>query len=185
VSGGHQEGAVDPGHRAALETVTHAGVFDYCEVQQTFSDVVDEIDHGRHTDSVTLLRAESGKCSSALRCNRRIEIGRKPAPQHVGMFAKATRLTGESVGVIDQDSRTGQQLAPRGGQLGTMRCAPDQLHPEFTLQSAQTLRHRWLSHLQPDRGVAEMSFLGDGDEEPQMSEQIHATTVTPSGFPEK
>jgi hypothetical protein len=55
-----------------------------------------------------------------------------------------------------------------------------QVHAELGLELADLLGQRRLGHVQPLRGAAEVTLLGDSDEVPEVS-QIHMRIVLISG----
>ncbi|GAC01010.1 hypothetical protein GONAM_20_01550 [Gordonia namibiensis NBRC 108229] len=63
------------------------------------------------------------------------------------------------------------------------------MDPELFLQAAQPLRDRRLCHLQSGGSVPEVAFLGDGDEESQVPDEIHGfqdgtpATISPANPP--
>lgn len=94
--------------------------------------------------------------------------------KYLRALVKASGLAEKPCRVVDQESSAGQQVAAGVGEFGTPRGSADELDAELLLQAPQPLRDRRLCHLQPGGGVPEVAFLGDGDEESQVPDEVHA-----------
>ena len=71
-----------------------------------------------------------------------------------------------------------EQGGARDGELDAARAAVEELDPELLLESAHLLAYGGLRDVQPIGGAAEVQFLGDGDEVPQMPELNRGSSPT-------
>jgi hypothetical protein len=75
-------------------------------------------------------------------------------------------------GVIDlgEDRPCALEVGAAGrGEVDTPGGAMKQVHAELGLELADLLGQRRLGHVQPLRGAAEVTLLGDSDEVPEVS----------------
>ena len=72
----------------------------------------------------------------------------------------------------------GKQVRTGGSENGTLLRAVDERGPDVLLEAPKSLGQWRLRHLQFGCGAPEVSCVGDRDEEPEMTDQIHGRHST-------
>ncbi len=138
-----------------------------------------QLRRGQHLAADPDLHARQGLAQGADQ-QRQQRVGRRAdtadGQQPLGALGDAPGLL---AGVVDgvEDSHHALQVGRAGrGQLHAAGGADQQRHPELGLECADLLGQRGLGDVQSLRGAAEVQFLGDGAEVPQVT-QFHTKTL--------
>ena len=160
VTGRLQPGGKDK-YLAGVKTVKHAGMADHGEIEQAVAEEIDQFHAAGHRwhDS----GSGAGQSSHHI-VEQALEVACNSEPDLVG-DDEFLCLAPELVREAKQFAGRGQERLATCGDADAAGVAVEETHPQLGLESADSLRQRWLRHAQCAGGVAEVPGVGHRGEE--------------------
>ena len=159
--------------RTRCGAVDNGGVPDHGEVELTLDDALDQVgaggEHGPHRDRAGHRHRGGQAYPNGPQAGRKAEKDRAAGSGDLGCGVLEA-LTG-----LDQIAGQRQQRRSRRRDVHASGVAVEEPDAQPSLEASDPLRQGRLRHSQVVCRVPEVTYVGHRDEEPQMTQEIHAT----------